>query len=235
MSSLVPLLDLGELAVVPSVASSGTKVFPMFPRFQRKVVRTSASELRSHYRPSARDPSAAILFVSGAGVLLFSFLFATMFPPRVDSVAEPTAASPGVTPRQIAPAPPPQYILPTSGTITQRMKGLKHTGVDIANAVGTPIVAIADGEVIKAGWDVWGLGNVVVIEHDDGRVSVYGHNSQLTVIEGARVSRGTPIARMGSTGNSTGSHLHFEIREGDDLIDPESLIDFSSLPRNIQL
>ncbi|MBP0017226.1 MAG: M23 family metallopeptidase [Cyanobacteria bacterium SBLK] len=87
-----------------------------------------------------------------------------------------------------------------------------HEGIDLAGSLGTPIRAITDGKVVYSGWDHWGLGNVVKIRHRDRGETVYAHNRKLFVTAGERVSRGQIVAEMGSTGNSTGSHLHFEYR-----------------------
>ncbi|MDJ0597266.1 MAG: M23 family metallopeptidase [Crocosphaera sp.] len=109
------------------------------------------------------------------------------------------------------------YIWPSQGNLTsgfgKRFDKL-HTGVDIAAAIGTPIVAAASGVVVFAGWSNKGLGYQVSIRHSDGNVSVYGHNQRLLVTSGQTVERGQQIAEMGSTGFSTGPHLHFEIRPG---------------------
>ncbi len=109
------------------------------------------------------------------------------------------------------------YIWPSQGNLTsgfgKRFNKL-HTGVDIAAAIGTPIMAAASGVVVFAGWSNKGLGYQVSIRHPDGNVSVYGHNQRLLVTSGQSVERGQQIAEMGSTGFSTGPHLHFEIRPG---------------------
>lgn len=100
-------------------------------------------------------------------------------------------------------------IWPTRGIISQGFHRY-HEGIDIAGPEGTLILAAAEGVVIAAGWDEWGLGNAVTIEHPDGSKTVYGHNRGLYVRRGDRVQQGDVIAEMGSTGNSTGPHLHFE-------------------------
>lgn len=86
-----------------------------------------------------------------------------------------------------------------------------HAGVDIPGPVGTPIYATADGIVDHAGWQ-GGYGNLVEINHGKGIATRYGHLSKVLVADGARVTRGQLIALMGSTGRSTGSHLHYEVR-----------------------
>ena len=90
--------------------------------------------------------------------------------------------------------------------------GKLHAGIDIAGPVGTPILAAAPGQVIYAGWNSGGYGNLVKIRHYNGSVTLYAHNSSIVVRRGQSVARGQMIARMGSTGFSTGPHLHFEIR-----------------------
>ncbi|MFJ8314212.1 MULTISPECIES: transglycosylase family protein [unclassified Streptomyces] len=97
-----------------------------------------------------------------------------------------------------------------------------HTGVDFAAAEGTPVKAIAAGQVVSAGWG-GAYGNQVVIRHPDGLYSQYAHLSQITVHAGAELSTGQQIGLTGATGNVTGAHLHFEIRPTPDYgsdIDP---------------
>jgi murein DD-endopeptidase MepM/ murein hydrolase activator NlpD len=107
------------------------------------------------------------------------------------------------------------YIWPAKGVLTSgygRRWGRMHRGIDIAAPIGTPIVAAAPGEVIFAGWNAGGYGNLVKVRHDDGSVTFYAHNSRIFVRLGQKVNQGEPISAMGSTGYSTGPHLHFEIR-----------------------
>lgn len=102
------------------------------------------------------------------------------------------------------------YMWPAQGDITQGFNAT-HEGLDIAGPSGTPIVAAASGEVTFAAWGDDGLGNSIELQHSDGSVTVYGHNKRLLVRKGQQVRQGQVIAEMGTTGNSTGSHLHFEI------------------------
>ncbi|MBW4649920.1 MAG: M23 family metallopeptidase [Kastovskya adunca ATA6-11-RM4] len=111
-------------------------------------------------------------------------------------------------------------IWPTQGFISQGFHTY-HEGIDISGSIGVPVVAAATGEVIKAGWDDWGLGNAIEIKHPDGSQTVYGHNHRLFVSKGDVVRQGEVIAEMGSSGNSTGPHLHFEVYpNGRDPINP---------------
>lgn len=116
------------------------------------------------------------------------------------------------------------YIWPAKGVFTSGYGwrwGRMHRGIDIAAPVGTPIFAAADGEVIFSGWNSGGYGNLVRIKHPDGSVTLYAHNSKLLVRRGQYVTQGQQIAKMGSTGFSTGPHLHFEIHpNGSKAVDP---------------
>ncbi len=88
----------------------------------------------------------------------------------------------------------------------------RHMGIDLAGPVGTPIYATADGVVSESGYNSGGYGNLIKLDHGRGVETRYGHLSALLVSDGQRVSRGQLIGRMGSTGRSTGSHLHYEVR-----------------------
>ncbi len=98
--------------------------------------------------------------------------------------------------------------------VTQYWKGTAHTGVDIAGPVGTSIYAADDGVVIYAGWNSGGYGNMTLIDHGNGLYTRYGHAKKLLTKVGQVVHRGDVIALMGSTGRSTGPHLHFEVMTG---------------------
>lgn len=94
-----------------------------------------------------------------------------------------------------------------------------HSGTDFGAATGTPIVAAASGTVVSAGW-LGGYGNATIISHGGGMATLYAHQSRLAVGSGARVSRGQVIGYVGSTGMSTGPHLHFEVRINGSTVDP---------------
>ncbi len=94
-----------------------------------------------------------------------------------------------------------------------------HEGVDIASPYGAPVMAAGDGIVTFAGRH-GGLGNKVIVDHGYGLITVYGHNSQILVKEGEHIKRGMMIARVGSTGRSTGPHLHYEVLVNGVPVDP---------------
>jgi murein DD-endopeptidase MepM/ murein hydrolase activator NlpD len=101
--------------------------------------------------------------------------------------------------------------------------GKMHEGVDMAAPTGTPIYAPADGVVIAAEWER-GYGNLIKIRHEFGITTRYGHLSKIRVKRGQKVSQGERIADMGSTGHSTGPHLHYEIRISGKAINPMTFI-----------
>ncbi len=117
-----------------------------------------------------------------------------------------------------SPSPPGTLSLPnpTAGTVTQRY-WFCHKGLDIAAPQGTPVRAVAAGTVKFAGWNNQGYGNLVVIDHG-GYQTLYGHLSAISV--GQSVGAGQVIGSMGNTGFSTGPHLHFEIRLGNQVVNP---------------
>ena len=94
-----------------------------------------------------------------------------------------------------------------------------HEGVDIAGDYGDPVSATADGIVTQSGW-VSGYGYLVEIKHSNGISTRYGHNSVIFVQEGQKIEKGSVVALMGSTGNSTGPHCHYEVRINGDSVDP---------------
>lgn len=120
------------------------------------------------------------------------------------------------------------YIWPARGTLTSGYGwrwGRMHKGIDIAAPTGTPIFASAPGVVVYARWNSGGFGNLVQIRHGDGSLTRYAHNSRIFVQEGQVVEQGQHVAAMGSTGRSTGPHLHFEVHsEGRGAVNPMAFL-----------
>lgn len=117
---------------------------------------------------------------------------------------------------------------PVSGVLTSRYGyrwGRTHTGIDIGVPTGTPVKAAAGGTITFSGMK-GSLGKLVVINHGNGIQTYYGHNSKLTVSAGQKVEAGQVIAKAGSTGRSTGSHVHFEIRVKGSSINPQRYIGY---------
>lgn len=133
--------------------------------------------------------------------------------------AQPTIVEPGT----------PSGFLPVSGDVSSPFgwrlspwgRGRqRHTGVDIRAEMGTPVRTSGAGEVVFAGRDSGGYGSTVVIDHGRNVKTLYGHLSGIYVRKGQRVPRGTVVGAVGSTGRSTGAHLHYEVRVGNVPVDP---------------
>lgn len=115
------------------------------------------------------------------------------------------------------------FIWPTQGIITQYPIWY-HMAYDIASNALPPIWASDAGTVVAASWNNTGYGNSIIIDHNNGYQTLYGHLSQISVSVGQAVGRGAVIGRMGSSGRSTGSHLHFEIRQGGRTLNPAAFV-----------
>jgi murein DD-endopeptidase MepM/ murein hydrolase activator NlpD len=158
-------------------------------------------------------------------------------PPNVGT----TPPNVGTTPKSPQPQSPPALPQQYAGTLRWPLDagivsseygdrwGKMHKGLDIAADTGEPVYAIAAGEVIYAGDGLHGYGNVVIVRHDNQMTSLYAHNSELKVHQGDQVHQGALLALLGSTGHSTGPHVHFEIREGDAAVNPRTLLPKSKL------
>ena len=147
----------------------------------------------------------------------------TILAPVQEVIAEGTKERP-------AKAPTGTFVYPYYGRLTSPFGyrslfgGEMHTGIDLAGPAGSPIVAADGGVVIMAGWN-GGYGNCVMISHGNGVTTLYGHCSKLLVTEGQAVAKGELIARVGSTGRSTGPHVHFEIRIDGTPVNPLKYLD----------
>jgi len=120
----------------------------------------------------------------------------------------------------------PDLVRPVPGPVTSRFGprwGRLHAGVDFGVPVGTKVRAIADGVVTSSSYDEGGYGYHVVLRHPDGTTSLYAHLSRVAEL-GHRVTAGEVLGRSGNTGQSTGPHLHFEMRKGDRPFDPRPFL-----------
>lgn len=175
------------------------------------------------FTPMPTTQNAAMRFLGGLiqpvqGALSGSSLGSTapgfmvgQNPVSVGSVPYPGALTPG------------SYACPCTGTFTSGYGwrgGRMHQGIDIAAPVGTPIYASAPGQVTFSSWNNGGFGNLVKIRHPNGDQTLYAHNSRLKVSSGQTVTQGQHIADMGSTGRSTGPHLHFELHISGRAVNP---------------
>ena len=140
--------------------------------------------------------------------------------PKAKPVSPRTSIAASLTPDAGAVSATGRFVWPASGRISQGYRWY-HKAVDIANKGGGPILAADAGQVIVAGWPSnEGYGNRVVIDHGNGYKTLYAHLSKISVTPGQRVNRGDTVGMMGSTGRSTGTHLHFEIRAAGVLQNP---------------
>jgi len=146
--------------------------------------------------------------------------FATPEAPPMTAVAEPA----GPVTRQIA------FEMPVKGYAINSPFGMRklssetaarrHEGVDIAAPQGTGVFSAAEGHVVRTGYDAGGYGRFIEIRHPNGMSTLYGHLSRVDVASGETVYAGLRIGLVGSTGRSTGPHLHFEVRRGDRQVNP---------------
>lgn len=138
--------------------------------------------------------------------------------------AEPKAAK--APPKQVVESSPARgdFIWPVSGTVLRGFgtggDGQRNDGVNISVPEGTKVKAAADGEVVYAGDELVGFGNLVLVRHVGGWVSAYAHSESLLVKEGDTVKQGQPIATAGATGNASSPQVHFELRKGKQPVDP---------------
>lgn len=197
-----------ELAAVPSEATPSEPTLAAIvdnePQFQPQS--SALEEMARGERETVQiaiAPAAPGEYGSG-----FSLSPGTQVSPQVPPLSSPDQYLPDYQ------QPFNGYIWPSKGVLTSgygRRWGRMHRGIDIAGPIGTPIVAAAAGEVISAGWNSGGYGNLVKVKHGDGSITLYAHNNRILVRNGQKVKQGQQIAEMGSTGYSTGPHLHFEI------------------------
>lgn len=151
-------------------------------------------------------------------------------PPAVPAASPPPQPAAKASPRQLEALPKPParasrtFLWPVRGKVIARFgaqSGGRHNdGINISARRGTTVVAAENGVVAYAGNELRGFGNLLLIKHADGYMTAYAHNEALLVGRGAKVTKGQPIARVGSTGSVGSPQLHFEIRQGRKAIDP---------------
>ncbi len=150
-------------------------------------------------------------------------------PTREEPPVPAAASVPATAGVAAAPPPPcgvdgrPCFAWPVRGEIATRFgpaSGSDHDGIDISAPKGTPVVAAEKGRVVYSGDGIKGYGNMVLIRHEGGLITVYAHNDANDVKEGDAVARGQRIASVGQSGSATAPHLHFEVREGESPRDP---------------
>lgn len=144
--------------------------------------------------------------------------------PTAPVVAAPVSAAPVAGPASAA-----GFSWPVQGKVIAKFgataDGLRNDGINIAAPEGAPVMAAADGTVAYAGNQLRGFGNLILVRHQNGLITAYAHNQSMLVEKGAKVKRGDVIARVGSTGSVDKPQLHFEIRKGEQAVDPMKYLD----------
>lgn len=173
----------------------------------------------------------AVLAMAAAPSATRSSVAAETSVPSAAPVAPPikaTVEKPGPVTRTIA------FSTPVKGYAINSPFGLRklaieakaraHKGVDIAAPMGTSVFSTSEGRVLRTGYDAGGYGKFIEVRHPNGLTSLYGHLNRVDVTNGAVVATGQRIGLVGSTGFSTGPHLHFEVRRGGAQVDPAKIM-----------
>lgn len=217
-ASAEPVRTMTAAAAVPPVALAPTALatVEVGPAPNVALMSALAKGLAEANKPPAPVPPAAVApgAVAPGAVAAAAVAPAAVAPARASRDRSPAVAPP------VAPAP--QFARPSDGALTSvygRRWGRLHAGIDLAAGSGSAIRSVAAGAVSAAGTES-GYGRTVRIVHPDGTMTVYAHMSELLVSTGQQVEAGTQIGREGSTGRSTGPHLHFEVRVDGTPVDP---------------
>ncbi|MGQ9684555.1 MAG: peptidoglycan DD-metalloendopeptidase family protein [Anaerolineae bacterium] len=194
------LLQLGEEIQIPAISgvlhvvAAGDTLRSIAERYKVGVEAIIGYAGNGLVEPYVLQPGQAIMVPGGEWVHQARSYDSMAGSPTTEVLASPTGS----------------FVWPTTGTITQGCWA-GHVAIDIGTASGTPIYASDAGYVTESGWSPVGYGQYVVIEHGNGFRTLYAHMSQRLVSAGETVAQGQRIGLVGSTGNSTGPHLHFEI------------------------
>lgn len=113
--------------------------------------------------------------------------------------------------------------MPVDGYLSQRFS-FYHPAVDLAASYNSPVHPIGPGKVVSTGWDPYGKGKNVIVGHEDNLKSLYAHLSKIEVNIGDKVTTNTELGRVGLTGHTTGPHLHLEVYDGTEMVDPENFL-----------
>jgi murein DD-endopeptidase MepM/ murein hydrolase activator NlpD len=195
------LLSVGQKLVIPPVdgiyytVQSGDTVEKLAKTYQTTVEKIVGFELNDLQEPYTLTPGQRVMLPDGRKKVVPSNYY-----PMTRVGKPPAGAAKGSG----------RFAWPAIGILTQQFWS-GHHGIDIANRTGVPIRAADDGYVVMAGRDTWGYGNQVVIDHGNGYLTRYAHLNTILVKAGQSVKKNQQIGTMGSTGRSTGPHLHFEI------------------------
>lgn len=198
------LLRVGQKVLVPPVdgiyytIKAGDTLDKLAKTYQTSVDKIVAFEPNALEEPYTLTPGQRVMLVDGRKKVV-----PTNYYPMTSVGRAPAGAPTGSG----------RFAWPTQGMLSQRFWS-GHLGIDIANRTGIPVRAADDGYVVMAGRDTWGYGNQVVIDHGNGYWTRYAHLNKIGVKAGDVVKKQQQIGTMGSTGRSTGPHLHFEVIQG---------------------
>jgi murein DD-endopeptidase MepM/ murein hydrolase activator NlpD len=198
------LLSVGQRLVIPPIdgiyytVQAGDTVDKLAKTYQTTVEKIVGFEYNGLVEPYTLVPGQQIMLVDGRKKVIPSNYY-----PMTRVGSAPAGAPKGSG----------RFAWPTQGLLSQRYWS-GHLGIDIAARTGTPIRAADAGYVVMAGRDTWGYGNQVVIDHGNGFWTRYAHLNTILVRAGQSVDKNQQIGTMGSTGRSTGPHLHFEVIQG---------------------
>jgi murein DD-endopeptidase MepM/ murein hydrolase activator NlpD len=214
VEKLPDLLSVGQKLVIPPVdgvyytVSAGDTLEKLAKTYQISVDKIVSFKANGLEEPYTLVPGQKIMLPDGRKKVVPTNYYPMTFVGRAPAGA-PTGSG--------------RFAWPTHGYLSQRYWS-GHLGIDIANAKGTPILAADDGYVRLAGRDTYGYGNQVVIDHGNGYYTRYAHLDKVLVKAGDTVKKNQKIGTMGSTGRSTGPHLHFEIIHNGTPLNPESFL-----------
>lgn len=202
----------GPAGAMPANQASATSAEPDL---------TAAEEAAERAYEEARKQAAATEVPSPAP--------AAATPPTPNAVQPAPTAAPQTASATVGPPSKAGFSWPVQGKVIARFgttaDGLRNDGINIAAPAGAPVMAAADGTVAYAGNQLRGFGNLILLRHDNGLITAYAHNQSMLVEKGAKVKRGDVIARVGSTGSVDSPQLHFEIRKGEQAVDPLKYLD----------
>jgi murein DD-endopeptidase MepM/ murein hydrolase activator NlpD len=209
------LLSVGQVLTVLPVdgiyytVQAGDTVNKLAKEYKATVEEIAAFELNGLEEPYTLTPGQKLVIPGGRKQIV---------PPQNYYPLTKVGSAPAEAPKGSG-----RFAWPTRGYLTQRYWSA-HLAYDIANRTGTPIYAVDGGYVALAGMSTWGYGNQVLIDHGNGFRTRYAHMETVLVKAGDVVDKNQLIGTMGSTGRSTGPHLHFEVIKGEQRLDPQAYL-----------
>jgi murein DD-endopeptidase MepM/ murein hydrolase activator NlpD len=219
---------LGGLAVSASAEEPAAALAASSPADAEMLLADRRAAVEQRSARASRERTISVLVQAEAERVAAEAAAAA----EAQRLAEEAAAQQAAAEAAALAAAAPQYARPGDGRLTSGYGsrwGRLHAGIDLAAGTGSPIRAAAAGTVLSAG-DEGAYGRCIRIQHADGSVTVYAHLSAFEVSGGQQVAAGQQIGREGNTGRSTGPHLHFEVRIGDQPVNPAAWLAERGVP-----